>query len=102
MTERYSTIQIRDTNISKKVLIGSKFKPVILEEVIDKWQSLLNVITEIAEVPAGLIMKLNEDTIEVFLSSEHEGNPYERGEKADLVYGLYCETVIGRKEFATH
>ncbi|MBN1199088.1 MAG: hypothetical protein JXA23_07035 [Bacteroidales bacterium] len=42
-----------------------------------------------------MIMKLNEDTIEVFLSNEREGNPYERGEKAGLFYGLYCETVIG-------
>ncbi len=40
-------------------------------------------------------MRLNIDNIEVFLKSNTDGNPYHVHEKADLVYGLYCETVIG-------
>ncbi len=40
-------------------------------------------------------MRLNEKSIEVFLKSQTEGNPYEVGEQAKLIYGLYCETVIG-------
>jgi len=43
-------------------------------------------------------LKLNKDTIEVFLKSKTEGNPYEVGEEAKLIYGLYCETVIGTQK----
>ena len=43
-------------------------------------------------------MKLNEETIEVFVKSNTEGNPYKTGEEAKLIYGLYCETVIGTQK----
>ena len=50
------------------------------------------------DVPSGLIMKLNKDSIEVFVKSQTGGNPYEAGEQAKLIYGLYCETVIGTQK----
>ncbi len=96
--ERYSRVNIRDKNQVKQVRISSLLKPEIEESIINKWQSLIDTAARIVGVPSGLIMKLNEDTIEVFLKSNTEGNPYERGEKADLVYGLYCETVIGSQQ----
>jgi hypothetical protein len=77
------------------VKIGSDLKPKIIKEVIDKWQTLINTVAEIAEVPSGLIMRLNGKTIEVFLKSQTKDNPYETGEQANLIHGLYCETVIG-------
>ncbi|MBW1852495.1 MAG: PAS domain-containing protein, partial [Deltaproteobacteria bacterium] len=33
---------------------------------------------------------------EVLLASDTEGNPYEKGERADLNTGLYCETVMNQ------
>lgn len=33
----------------------------------------------------------------MFVSSNTEDNPYEEGEKAELLSGLYCETVAGNK-----
>lgn len=98
MTTRLSTIILREKQEKIKVKIGSRLKPDIVSGVIEKWQSLLNVIVKITHVPAGLIMKLNEDSIEVFLASNTPGNPYKRGEKSELVYGLYCETVIGTQQ----
>jgi GAF domain-containing protein len=95
MTDRYSNITIRETGEKKQVKISSALKPVIDNSVIEKWQSLIDITAKIAKVPAGLIMKLNEDTIEVFIKSRTSGNPYKAGEEAKLVYGLYCETVIG-------
>jgi signal transduction histidine kinase len=95
MAERYSNITIRETGQKKKVKISSVSKPEIAPSIINKWQSLIDVAAKIAKVPAGLIMKLNEDTIEVFIKSRTKGNPYKAGEEAKLVYGLYCETVIG-------
>ena len=96
--DRYSSITIRGVTGSKKVRITSNIKPEIVSEIIVKWQSLLDATASIINVPSALIMKLNEDTIEVFLKSNTKGNPYEAGEEAKLVYGLYCETVIGTQK----
>jgi signal transduction histidine kinase len=95
---RFATIKIRETGESKRVKIGSDIKPEIQKSVIDKWQSLIDTVARLINVPAGLIMRLNKDAIEVFLSSKTNGNPYEKGEEAQLIYGLYCETVIGTQQ----
>src|SRR6056297_1282758 len=96
--EKYANVIIRSRNESKKVKIGSASKPDISLTVMRKWQSLLDTVAKIVNVPSALIMRLNENSIEVFLKSRTEGNPYEKGEEAKLIYGLYCETVIGTQE----
>ncbi len=58
-----------------------------------KWQEIANLIAGIMHVPAALIMKTENEYMEVFTSSETENNPYKVGDK-DHWYGLYCETVI--------
>lgn len=68
------------------------------EKIIDKWQTLLNVIAKIDNIPAALIMKVHSKEIEVFLSSESKGNPYEEGELASLNTNLYCETVMATRD----
>ncbi|ALO14310.1 Cell-division control histidine kinase PdhS [Salinivirga cyanobacteriivorans] len=98
MEEKRSTVTIRGKNESKSVEIGSEINFEAFSSIIDKWQSLIDTVAKIVDVPSGLIMRLNEETIEVFLKSQTEGNPYHAGEKADLIYGLYCETVIGTQE----
>jgi signal transduction histidine kinase len=98
MEKRHSKIQIRESGQHKTVEIGSRLKPEIVSSVIEKWQSLIDVTAKIVNVPSGLIMKLNEETIEVFVKSNTDGNPYEAGEEAKLIYGLYCETVIGTQK----
>lgn len=96
--DKYSHVVVREKQESKKVKIGSFSKPEITASVIDKWQSLLDTLAKIAAVPSSLIMQLNEDSIAVFLKSRSENNPYKVGEEAKLIYGLYCETVIGTQE----
>lgn len=98
MMERYSKITIRENGTQKTVRIGSHLKPEVLTGVIEKWQSLIDVTAKIINVPSGLIMKLNEDSIEVLVKSQTDGNPYHAGEEAKLIYGLYCETVIGTQK----
>lgn len=96
--DNYSIVNIRETNTLQKVKIGIGKKPELSKIIVEKWQSLLDVISEIIGVPAGLIMQLHEDYIKVFLKSNTDGNPYHKDEKANLVYGLYCETVIGTQK----
>lgn len=62
---------------------------------LDEWQSIINVLARIMNVPSALIMRVNEPDIEVYLSSDTEGNPYEVAAKEHLWgSGLYCETVL--------
>lgn len=57
------------------------------------WQEIATSLAKTANVPVGLIMKVNPPKISVFLTSKTKGNPYKRGESANLD-GLYCETVL--------
>ncbi len=98
MKKKQSTVTIREFQKQKTVSITTDDMPEINSEIINKWQSLIDVTAKIVNIPSALIMKLNENTIEIFLKSQTDGNPYEVGEKTELIYGLYCETVIGTQK----
>ena len=68
----------------------------ITDEVVNTWQSIVNTMAEIINVPSALIMKVDEPYIEVFRSSESSSNPYKAGDRENLV-GLYCEKVINTR-----
>ncbi|MBN1698837.1 MAG: GAF domain-containing protein [Spirochaetales bacterium] len=65
------------------------------EDIIKNWQEIVDVLSQIVDIPAALIMKFSEPEIEVFVASSNEDNPYRTGEKEKLLgSGLYCERVI--------
>jgi signal transduction histidine kinase/ActR/RegA family two-component response regulator len=64
---------------------------------IENCQVMLNNLAEVSQVPAALIMRVEEPFIEVFSTSESTGNPYKPGDK-ELLPGLYCERVIKTQE----
>ena len=70
-----------------------KSSTVISDLLIEKWQELADLLAEIVCVPAALIMKVENEYMEVFTSSKSADNPYNVGDK-EKWYGLYCETVI--------
>jgi PAS domain S-box-containing protein len=65
---------------------------------IQKWQEIIDLLAEILHVPSALVMKVEPPNIRVFVSSESDGNPYERDELACLNTGLYCETVMKTRQ----
>jgi len=75
-----------DSNIA-----WNKFE--IPKKMVENWQKIVNLLAKIFNVPSALIMRVHPPTIEVFLSSQTDGNPYKKGEEAKLA-GLYCATVI--------
>ncbi|MFW6001271.1 MAG: PAS domain S-box protein [Halanaerobium sp.] len=91
-----TNIFLREEKMFKEVEITNPAKPEIEAEFLEKWQNIINTAADILEITAVLIMKINEQTIEVFLKSENAGNPYNMGAQETLGKGLYCETVIGR------
>ena len=68
----------------------------ISEDILKRWQNIVDIMAELIGVPAALIMRLVESDIEVFVSSKSQGNPYNSGDREHFLgSGLYCETVIG-------
>ena len=65
----------------------------IPQSFISKWQGIADLLAKIIGVPAALIMKVENEYMEVFISSKSDNNPYHVGDKEHW-NGLYCETVI--------
>ncbi len=66
----------------------------LIGNILEGWQNMLNLATEILKVPAGLITRIDGPEIEVFLSSQSKDNPYSEGFKAQYPdSGFYCEWV---------
>jgi GAF domain-containing protein len=83
----------------KEPPIGPKSVSEVPEELLGKWQKIVDIIAELLAVPAGLIMRCHGSEIEVLVASRSPGNPYHPGEKEHLAdSGLYCETAIKTRE----
>ena len=96
--KKFSKVTIKETNETQKVRIGSDLKPEISDELIEKWQSLLDLTARIIDVPSASIIKLHKGHIEVFLNNQNAENPFHTGQKEELIYGFFCETVIGKQD----
>jgi len=69
------------------------------DDLLVQWQGVIDTMTELAGIPAGLIMRITKENIKVFVASQTEGNPYHPGDSEHLPNsGLYCETVINTKK----
>lgn len=69
------------------------------EDLIEKWQNTLDILAELMDVPAALVMRLTGEDIEVFVASNTQGNPYKKGDREHFENsGLYCETVIKNQD----
>jgi len=67
----------------------------LTQDLVGAWQAMVDTMAMIVGVPAGLIMRLSGEEIEVFVSSRTENNPYKPGDKEHFFdSGLYCETVV--------
>lgn len=66
----------------------------IPEHMITRWQRIVNILADLLEVPAGLVMEAKPPKHVVLVSSESEGNPYGVGDDFTLHTGLYCDEVM--------
>ena len=87
-----------DRSIANRARPYAVRDPQIPAEIIEKWQGVVDLVADIVQVPASLIMKLEPPEVAVLVASESNENPYERGEKAALDTGLYCETVMATRQ----
>lgn len=98
MNQHFSKVRLRESNTWVKVGIVAEGDYNNPDTLTKKWQNWLNLIARIVDIPAALVMRLHEESIEVYLHNTSSDIPYETGEMARLGLGLYCETVIARQE----
>ena len=56
--------------------ITSEDKPEISEEIQNKWQKIVDIATQIINVPYGIVTCLHETKLEIFLSSRTSNNKF--------------------------
>lgn len=62
---------------------------------LETWQEIVDIMADMMDVPAGLIMKLEDPDIAVLAASKGNKNPYHPGDREPVWgSGLYCEQVI--------
>lgn len=61
--------------------------------LLKKWQEIADLLAELLCIPSALIMKTEDEYMEVFIASNTNNNPYKAGDKEHRK-GLYCEAVI--------
>lgn len=65
------------------------------DSIIAKWQQVVDTMAGMLNVPAGLVMRISGQDIEVLVASRSQDNPYHPGDREELFgSGLYCERVI--------
>jgi GAF domain-containing protein len=90
---------VKVINEKEKLLIPiSSNKPAIPDSVQEKWQKIVDLVAKIMSVPTGLITRLTEKNLEIFIASQTNGNPYSKDDKDSLGIGMFCETVAGKKK----
>ena len=72
--------------------------PDIPEGTVQSWQRIVNLIANLADVPASLVMRTQEPQHSVFVANEREGTPYEVGLSFTLHDKLYCQGVLKHGE----
>lgn len=75
---------------------GMHMEVEVPKHLLESWQEIVDLLSELVDVPAALIMRVDEDVINVFRTSDSQGNPYLLGavEKYYRNCGLYCEYVM--------
>lgn len=74
-------------------------KPRIPDDMVAKWQRVVDILAHLLAVPAGLIMKTESPKHNVFIASNSPNNPYDTSTSFTLNTELYCDTVMQEQRF---
>jgi hypothetical protein len=67
-------------------MIDNSSKIEVPTHILENWQEMINLLTQIVRIPVALIMRFQDPHIEVFVSSNSEGNPYHPGD-TEVLFG---------------
>lgn len=73
-------------------------KPAIPPQTITNWQRIVDLIAQLAKVPASLVMRTEAPHHSVFVSNHGPDHPYDVGLQFTLSEKLYCYGVLNEGE----
>lgn len=65
--------------------------------IMDKWQSIVDIIADILSVPSAIITRADPPEIEILQSAQIPDNPYKAGDKV-MMAKHYCESVVTKNQ----
>ncbi len=76
---------------------------IIPDQILDKWQRMVNIIAETLRVPTVIITKREANHLKAYRTSESPKNPIKKGYGfplggEDVYSGIYCEWVVNHKK----
>jgi PAS domain S-box-containing protein len=78
-------------------IVGDKQTIPLTPDMLESWQSIVNTLAELCDVPAALIRRVFDTTMEIVSCSDVKDNPFHIGQKNPLEK-LFCGHVVQRKE----
>ncbi len=69
-------------------------RPSVPDEIVAKWQRVVDLAARIVEVPSCLVMRTEAPDHAVLVTSHTDGNPYSVGQSFVLNRRLYCHSVL--------
>lgn len=93
-SQNYEFISVQEKILNQEI---NSEELTISDDLIQKWQKIVNTIAQIIDVPIALIMKVEPPYLEVICSNLSSENPYKIGEKQNWA-GHYCKHVIISKK----
>ena len=94
--EKYLEVRISDSSKTVAVPVGTSDKPFIPEDIVVKWQAMVDILVDFAEATAGLILRAHPDMLAVLVSAGDSGSPFKKGFRISPGEGTYCEEVLGK------
>ncbi len=72
--------------------------PDIPDETVENWQRIVNVIANLADVPASLVMRTHAPHHSVLVTNDADSGPYQVGLRFHLHEKLYCNGALEQGE----
>lgn len=85
---------VREAKAMKNIMNSVDNKPDIPAAMLNKWQRIVNLMSDVMRAPAALITRATSQQIEMFVRNDNPNNPYQYGELSPRHCGLYCDEVI--------
>lgn len=73
-------------------------KPEVPQDILQKWQRIIDSTARILKMPSGLITRLSRERLHIVVASRTEGNPYKGNDSDTLGIGMFCESVVGMRD----
>lgn len=94
---KVATVKSLPTSSEVIVPISSEDKPEISNDILVKWQQIIDLTAKIMGVPSGLITRITQSDLEVVLTNHDDANIFNKDDKFELGAGWYCECVAGQR-----